>query len=289
MKIIDLKRGKIVGVSIIDLIVIIVVAIILWHFFYNQRVTSSQKFSGYDISKACYKYTWLSNAGFIVKAKVEGKYTLNGSKCIIEGLIYKAGQDRLYLMLYNGQKVTIGGSNAYIEDIAADKIEYIPLSKSTIKLIVNPQKYNDLSEFLSSIQEIANIAAGGYGVSTLKFTGMFVVSCPGLEPTAKNSLDLWVDVDLNIVFGETRLSLGEDYVAVSVTAGGWRIEDLTEFKKILGKLGFNPRNVTTGELVLYIGTQQSLAAPGADRNIHDNLQQLSGMVDKEHITITPSP
>ncbi len=288
MKVVDLKQGKIAGINFFDLLLAIVVTGSLLYFYSNYKITSSTTFSGYDISKACLKYTWLANAGFIVRAEVEGKWTINNSKVVVEGIVAKAEQDRLYIVL-DGALISVGGSTAYIENIAASSIKFIPLSSSVIRVTMYPASHGSLKEMYSQIYNISSIIAGKYGVSTIKFVGLIILDTPKLESSPKNTLAVWSMIEEKIPMGDFYVSVGDGYVSISVKPPGWSIDSLNVLDEIMDELEIEVQGVLSGELKLYIGTIKGLSAPGAAREVQRNAIQLSKVVDKDHLTIQPTP
>ena len=288
MKVVDLKQGKIAGINFFDLLLVIVVIGALLYFYSNYRITSSTTFSGYDISKACLKYTWLANAGFIVRAEIEGKWTINNSKVTVEGIVAKAEQDRLYIIV-DEALISIGGSTAYIENIAASSIKFIPLSSSVIRVTMYPASYSSLTEMYSKIYNTSSIIAGEYGVSTIKFVGLIILDTPELESSPKNTLAVWSMIEEKIPMGDFYVSVGDGYISISVKPPGWSIDSLNALDEIMNELEIEVQGVLSGELKLYIGTSKGLSAPGAAREIQRNAIQLSKVVDKDHLTIQPTP
>ncbi len=289
MKIIDMEKGRILGVNLIDLIVILVILGGVAAFAYYQRPVQEKTYAGFDIGKACTEYTWLSKAGFLVEAEIYGKWNLNKSPCHVSGLISSSEVNRLYVILKNGEVVSVGGSQAYIEDIAAEKIIFKPLSSSTVKVVVKPVVLETIGQLKEYLENISKTIAGDYQVATVTFTGLILIDSPGTMPSTKNSVKIWIQVNKRIILGDPYISVGEEYITVVVKGQGWRLQELVELDKILEELGFPRTRVSTGEITLFIGTKKSLTDPAAGAVIQRNAKKISQLIKKEKITIAPKP
>ncbi len=157
MKIIDFEKGKVFGVNFFDLFIIITL-IFLGFMFYKTFSTSFPIYSGDEIHKADRDFKKLLSKGILVEAKVEGKIVGSDEKVKIDGIVVKSSRLSLTIREKDLSKVIVGGKNAEIEEIAADRIVFNPLYKSTLRFafIAREMKFSEIITRLENLKKNLN-------------------------------------------------------------------------------------------------------------------------------------
>jgi len=279
-----LKKPNIV--DIIILLFVLSLPIFILARKYSPR-EEAREFSGLDIIRVCEEYNRISAKGYVVVARVEGKWTFNSTPVTIEGVVVKADKARLYIAK-NSLLLSIGGPMADVEHIAASKITLLPQSRSVIVLRTKPLKASSLEEFSSVVYSIAESAAGEYGVATIRVAGRLLLRC-NMSRGSPVFQKIWLDTISRIKFGIVYLILEEGYLELSLYGAGWRPEDLSVFTSILSQNGVAVDAVITPSLTIMVGTERSLAEPGAEKSVKANLAKLVHLIETEKVTISPYP
>ena len=291
MKIIDREKRRILGLNPVDLLALVVVLIlsayVLSGYLFPQEIRMT--YSGLDIERAVMDFKRLASLGFVVRAKVSGRWIGNGSPFSGDLLISAVSSSSLYGWL-NGSPLMIGGSNAYLEDVAADSIEFYTVSPSVIFVplrgVFEEDSISGLSERMLSLAEEV---AGGYGVAALKirFSNLAVV-VPGLRSNAVDFIEINSRVRERIPYPCT-VYVYDNYLLVRTPSAmeALRPEDLSELEAILAELGIEYEEVLADGVILYIGTEESLSRPGAYGEILKNARRLGEIVDTQRLYLVP--
>jgi hypothetical protein len=93
-------------------------------------------------------YQKLDNRGFLVEGEIEGKWVVDETPFRETGLIYGTSRGTFLFRTREGKIRTIGGSMAYMEDIAASKIVLKPLDNYLVVFEEEPKSFSSYDEFL---------------------------------------------------------------------------------------------------------------------------------------------
>ncbi len=155
MKAIDRAEGKIFGVNFVDLFVLLFVGYIAFSFA-SQVLSKDLVFGGEEMYNAIQSYQRLASKGFLVEADVKGKWIADNSEFLKRGVLLSTRGGSFVLKTRDGELVTIGGSMAYLEDIAASQIVLEPLDNHVLTLFLEPMefpRYEGLIAFLREKKE----------------------------------------------------------------------------------------------------------------------------------------
>ncbi len=157
MKIFDFEKGKIFGINFFDLFVIITV-IFIGFMLYKTFSTSYPVYGGDEIHKADRDFKKLLSKGILVESEIEGKIVGLNKKVKINGIIIKSSRQSLTVREKDLSKVVVGGKTAEIEEIAAYKIIFKPLYKSTARFtfIVKDTEFSDFLDRLENLKKRLN-------------------------------------------------------------------------------------------------------------------------------------
>ncbi len=157
MRIIDFERGKIFGINFFDLFIIITV-LFLSFMFYKTFSTSFPVYDGDEIHKADRDFKKLLSKGILVEAKVEGKIVGSDENIVVDGIVVKSNRLSLTIREKDLSKITVGGKTAELEEIAAKKIIFHPLYRSTVRFtaVAKNMKFSDLIQSLEELKKSLN-------------------------------------------------------------------------------------------------------------------------------------
>ncbi len=293
-KLLDREKGKILGINAFDLFVILLVLFLSFSLISRVIRPGEQvkEYSGLNIQNAALEFTRLNNLGFVVYGQIDGKWTINGSQFKGTVLLVDALETRLMGRI-NGRSVTIGGPNAYLEDLAAKTIVFRTESPSLIRVNVKkPIMAGDLQELVENLRNISTSVAGRYGVKTLKIqVYTLVFDIPGFKATAMRYLEIRSKLPEYIPYPVQKIYVVDDYIGFSLYPTGLAIRDIDLLKldQILNELGLNYSRVMADQIELYIGTQESLVGVGVYGEILSNARPLSDIIDTTKLTFIPKP
>ncbi len=294
MKLIDRKSGKILGINAFDLFLILIIVAFAGYYAYENLLPPPQEvnaYSGLNIRNAALEFTRLSTMGYIVEARIDGVWTANGTEFHDDVLITWSYETRLFGW-YRGKRITIGGPNAYVEDIAASKITFKTTAPSVIRMYTYPIKADSISKIADKLEEIGGKVAGEYGVRDVKVRSSLVIDVPGLKPSAYLYTQLKWKIYERIPWGFIYVYLGDSFITmkfdytqkVALTSG-----DLREVDSILRELGINYTNAMLDAAYVYIGTEEPLTGVSVYANLLDNARPLSDIIDVTRLTFIPKP
>lgn len=152
MKVIDRAEGKIFGVNFVDLFVLLFVGYIVFSFA-GQILSKDLVFGGEEMYNAIQSYQRLSSKGFLIEADVKGKWIADNSEFSEKGILLSTRGGSFVLKTRDGKLVTIGGSMAYLEDIAASEIVLEPLDNHVLIMFSEPMEFPSYSELLAHLKE----------------------------------------------------------------------------------------------------------------------------------------
>jgi len=293
-KLVDKESGKILGINTFDLFVILIILFLSFSLI-SRAIRPGERvkeYSGLNIQNAALEFTRLNNYGFVVYGDIDGKWTVNGSKFKGTVLLVEALETRLIGRI-NGRTITIGGPNAYLEDLAANTIAFRTDSPSLIRLrLRETMMANDLRELVDNLRKISADVAGKYGVKTLKIqTYSLVFDMPGFEATAVRYLEIKSRIAKYIPYPVQKIYVYNDFISISLHPTGLAIRDvdLLKLDQIFEELGLNYTRVMADQIEMYIGTQESLVGVGVYGEILTNARPLSNIIDVTRLTFIPKP
>jgi len=153
MKIIDIKNGKILGISFIDLVVLAVIIFLVFSFGTNV-IKKDLEFSGDEMYNAIQTYRTLESKGFLIKAHITGKYIGTEEPFDADGIIISTRGGAFIFKINSNDTVSIGGKRAYSEDIAASKIVLQPLYAYSAPFQLEDREFSSYAEFLKYLQDL---------------------------------------------------------------------------------------------------------------------------------------
>ncbi len=152
MKLVDAKEGKILGINFIDLAVLLIVGFIVVSFA-SQVLAKDLTFGGEEMYNAIQVYQKLDSKGFLMEADVEGRWIADGSEFRSRGLLVSTRGGAFVIKLRDGKVIDLGGSMAYLEDIAVEEITLAPLDNYVVTIFTEPMdfpSYQGLLSYLAS-------------------------------------------------------------------------------------------------------------------------------------------
>ncbi len=294
MRLIDPKEGKVLGINAFDLLILLLIILFSGYYLYTTLApppSQVSSYSGLNIQNAVLEYSRLSSLGYVVEARVEGIWTGNKSEFNDDVLITWAYETRLFGW-YKGKRITIGGPNAYIEDVAASKITFKTTAPSLIRIYVYPINANNLQELADKVEELSKIVAGDFGVRSIKIRSSLILDAPGLKPNAYTYSKLKWRLYRDIPWGYPYLYFGDSYITIKfdyTQRAGLTVEDLRRIGKAVEELGISYRNVTLEAAYVFIGTDKPLTGVNVYPKILENARSVSDLVDVTRVTYIPKP
>jgi hypothetical protein len=153
MKPIDTKEGRIFGVNLIDLIVVIVVAFLLFNFG-SKVLMEDLTYSGDEMYNAIQAYQRLDMKGFLVETDIEGKWIADEKEFSGKGVITETRSGAFAVKTTAGETLWIGGSMGYLEDIATSELHFRPLDNYVTTLYLEPRSFSNYKEMLDYFKDI---------------------------------------------------------------------------------------------------------------------------------------
>jgi hypothetical protein len=147
MKILDTKEGKIAGINFIDLAVL-GIALFLAFSFASKVLSQELTFSGDQMYSAITMHQKLDTKGFLIEGDIKGEWISDGSEFHAKGLIVGSKGGALRFKTEEGPLLLVGGSMAYVEDVAASKIVFMPLDRYVVTFYLDPMTFSDYDSFL---------------------------------------------------------------------------------------------------------------------------------------------
>lgn len=152
MRLLDTDKGKFLGVNIIDAFVIFVLLFLLFSFA-TKFLGEDLVYSGDEMYNAIQGYQKLDSKGFLVEAVVEGKWIVDEQEFRGRGAIIETRSGAFALKKEDGSTVWVGGSMAYLEDIAANRITFILEDNYVVALPVEAREFQSYGEFLKYLED----------------------------------------------------------------------------------------------------------------------------------------
>lgn len=152
MKLINADKGKVLGVNAIDLFVLIIAAFLLFSFA-SKLLKADFVYSGDEMYNAIQDYRKLDSKGFLVEAEIEGTWIVDEQDFRGRGMIVDTRSGSFALKSEDGRVIWIGGSMAYLEDIAASRIIFRPSDAYVTRLTIESREFQSYESFLTYLEE----------------------------------------------------------------------------------------------------------------------------------------
>ncbi|MFQ5815442.1 MAG: TrmB family transcriptional regulator sugar-binding domain-containing protein [Candidatus Hydrothermarchaeaceae archaeon] len=151
MKLVDAREGKVLGVNFVDLMVLIIVGFIVFSFA-GQILSKDLTFGGEEMYNAIQTFQKLDSKGFLLEADVSGNWVADDSEFHSKGLLLSTSGGAFVMKLEEGKMIRLGGSMAYLEDIAVSKVTLLPLDNHVVLLHSDPRDFSSFQEFLGYLE-----------------------------------------------------------------------------------------------------------------------------------------
>jgi hypothetical protein len=152
MKLIDAEKGKLFGVNVVDFFVLLLVVFLLFSFA-SKLLKPDFVYSGEEMYSAIQDYKKLDSKGFLVEAEIEGKWIVDEQEFRGRGVIAETRSGSFALRWKNGGVIWIGGSMAYLEDIAASRITFIPSDAYVAAFPIEAREFGSYADFIAYLEE----------------------------------------------------------------------------------------------------------------------------------------
>lgn len=294
MKWIDKQSGKILGINAFDLFLLLIILLLGGYYAYENLVPPPQEvgaFSGLNIRNAALEFSRLSGLGYLVYARIDGTWTINATEFHDDVLITWAYETKL-IGWYKGSRVTIGGPNAYVEDIAATRIAFRAATPSVIRIYISQINGSSLSDISDKLEIICNDIAERYGVGNVLIRSSLVLNVPGLKPNAFVYNMLRNKIYNRIPWGYPYFTLGDSYITMifDYTQRNFlTTEDLRVIDSILRELNITYKGAILNEGYVFIGTENPLTGVSVYAELLSNARRYSSIVDLSKLTYTVRP
>ncbi|MBI5252797.1 MAG: hypothetical protein HY930_00120 [Euryarchaeota archaeon] len=153
MKLLDIKEGRFIGINVVDLVVLVVV-LFLFFSFGTKILAKDLTFSGEEMYNAIQTYQRLDSKGFLVEAEAKGKWIAGGTEAYARGIIIETRSGAFALKSKSG-KVWVGGSMAYLEDIAVSELTFIPTDAYVASFDLEARTFSSYRDFLGYFNTLA--------------------------------------------------------------------------------------------------------------------------------------
>jgi hypothetical protein len=153
MKIIDRERGMIFGINFIDLLVGVIIVFLLFSFG-SKVLVKDLTYSGDEMYSAIQAYQRLDSKGFLIEAEVEGKWIADQEEVRTRGILVRPRSGAFEFKTKDGQKVWLGGSMSYLEDIAVSRMTFVPLDNFVVRLHQPPVTFDSYSGMIGYFKDI---------------------------------------------------------------------------------------------------------------------------------------
>lgn len=245
MSFIDRERGRVFGVNAVDLFVAIVVAFIVFSLV-SKLLSPPLVYSGEEMYSAIQDYRKLDTKGFLIEAQVEGKWIVDEEDFNGRGLIADTKSGSFALRTEDGRYIWIGGSMAYLEDIAADRIVFLPSDNYVLTLTLEPREFGSFKELVAFLESKKK----EFRADTLRLGGATVLPADiAFITPAEGAQEILNQFDrLYKVRYFSVIQAGEKETRVRM-----RLADLEELKKV----EIPSSRVVISRTVIYVGYKEA--------------------------------
>jgi hypothetical protein len=153
MRMIDKQRGRIFGINFIDLMVGVVILFLVFSFG-SKILIKDLTFSGDEMYSAIQTYQKLDSKGFLLAAKIDGKWIADEEDFASSGILIRPRSGAFEFKDVGGERLWVGGSMSYLEDVAVDRMTFIPLDNYVAKYPQDPVEFASYQDMLSYFEAI---------------------------------------------------------------------------------------------------------------------------------------
>lgn len=252
MRLIDTGKGKVLGVNVIDFFVIVIAAFLLFSFA-TKLLGEDFVYSGDEMYNAIQGYQKLDAKGFLVEAEIEGKWIVDEQEFKAKGVIVET-RSGSFALKGEGGVVWIGGSMAYLEDIAATRIVFSLDDAYVMAVPIESMEFQSYEGFLAFLEERKKeLGAGSLrvgGSSALPADIAFVNPAKGAQEIV-NQFDKLYRIKYYSI-----LQIGEKETIIRL-----RLAELEELKRV----NVGSSKVVVSKSYLYAGYKEK---PEVDSRYH---------------------
>ncbi len=148
---IDRKRGRVLGINIVDLLVLIIVVFAVLS--YVSKPDESV-YQGNQMYSAIQDFQRLDSRGFFVKADINGTYLWDNTPFKESGLLLTSSGGRLRLKTEDGTIYVVGGERAYLEDVAASSIKMEAVDNYLVVFNIGEGSYEGFNELVAQLERV---------------------------------------------------------------------------------------------------------------------------------------
>lgn len=244
MKLIDTQKGKLLGVNVVDLFVIVIVAFLLFSFA-SKLLKPDFVYSGEEMYSAIQDYQRLDSKGFLVEAEVEGEWIADEREFRGRGVITETRSGSFALRREEGGVIWIGGSMAYLEHVASSRITFLPSDAYVAAFTIEPREFKSYLEFIAYLEDMKT----ALGASSLRVGGSSAMPADiaFINPSSSAQEILNQFSKLYKIKYHGILQTGKEETIIRV-----RLADLEELKRI----SIDSSKVVISETYLYAGYKE---------------------------------
>lgn len=153
MRIIDKEKGKVLGINFIDLMVGVVIIFLLFSFG-SKVLVKDLTFSGDEMYSAIQTYQKLDSKGFLLEATLDGKWIADEEDFTSRGILIRPRGGAFEFKGIEGERIWVGGSMSYLEDVAVQKMTFTPLDNYVARYPQDPVEFDNYKEMLAYFEAI---------------------------------------------------------------------------------------------------------------------------------------
>ncbi len=200
-------------------------------------------FTGPNIYRAVYVYETMETQGYSVNLTVNGIWSDTHKPFSGSGLILDT-RPGVFLILYNGQELTVGGPTSAKEDISAKGLSLVPNNLEVVKIGIDPVSYQNLSQFYADLSKFTNKLILNTDYKIVVFGDAVIDTNESVYPTILKKLENNL-TNCNFVIYEK---------GIGVSFNRSDLSDLPKIDAILESNGVGVKNIETGRILLLIRT-----------------------------------
>ncbi len=148
----DKKRGRIFGINLIDVLIIFIVVFAVAS--YISKPSDENVYRGNQMYSAIQDHQRLDSRGFLVEGVIEGIYLWDRTPFRKTGIVLPSSAGRLRLRDAQGDIFVIGGEQAYIEDVAASRLNLRPIDNYLVLFYLDPLSFDDYPAFITYLRSL---------------------------------------------------------------------------------------------------------------------------------------
>jgi hypothetical protein len=147
----DRKRGRILGINVLDLLIIIIVVFAVASYISKPDESVCR---GNQMYSCIQDFQRLDSRGFLVAGNITGTYLWDETPFQESGIILPSTLGRLRLRKSNGDIVVIGGERAYLEDVAASLIEMKQIDNYLVVFDMDSKSFESYDALLAYLESV---------------------------------------------------------------------------------------------------------------------------------------